>query len=110
MHQHFDYFMAYALLKLHNAVRTCFQDLKLSKVRKENVVHSHAEPQRAGNDRSGRRHCSVLATITSEADGKDFVCQALRHHALYSLAAAVVVVAVMHLIGRAQDLSPTILP
>lgn len=95
---------------MHNAVRMCFQDLKLSKVRKESVVHSHAEQQRAGNDRSGRRHCSVLATITSEADRKDCGSHAPRHHALYSSAAAAVVVAVMHLIGRAQDLSPTILP
>lgn len=52
---------------------------------------------------------AVFAAITSEADREDCGSHASCHHALRSSPAAAVAAAT-HLIGKAQDLSPTILP
>lgn len=59
--------------------------------------------------RAGRRCSTVLGTITSGADREDCGSHSPWRRALCSSAAAAAV-AVMHLIGKAQDLSPTILP
>lgn len=84
------------------------QKLRLSGLSEENVLHGHAEPQRAVDDSERTRRKLLLSTFTSEADREDCGSHGSCHRPLCSSAAAAV--AVMHLIGRAGDLSPTILP